>query len=156
MRVRTIVGAASVIAATAFAVGSAPVSAGTRTGTEHFVSTSSSATSNRKPVQAFGPISGVGTDIQLGNNHDRFEFSNGSFIVTHHGSSDLHSVDRKNCVFVQTEQGRYELGQGTGAFKNLHGNGTYDYQVIGQGCAQTGPPQQFSVVIEAAGPLTLG
>jgi hypothetical protein len=107
-------------------------------------------------VQAFGPISGAGVDHVLSNNHDRFSFKNGSFIVIHHPSSDLQSNDRKNCVFEQTEQGRYEIGQGTGAYRNVHGNGVYNVQVLGQGCVQNKPPTQFSVVILASGPITLG
>ena len=158
MRGRTIAGLTSVLALTVFGVGSAAVGAGagTRSGTEHFVSTSQSINSNTSVVQAFGPISGTGKDVQLNNNHDRFTFKNGSFIVTHHASSDLQSQDRKNCVFVQTEQGRYQIGQGTGAYKNVHGNGVYNFQVIGQGCDQNKPPAEGSIVIMAAGPITLG
>jgi len=37
-----------------------------------------------------------------------------------------------------------ELGQGTGAFQNVHGNGAYKLQVIGQGCDEHEPPQQFN------------
>ncbi len=156
MRVRTFAGLVSVVTLTAFGIGSTAVGAGTRSGTEHFVSTSSSATANTATLQAFGPISGVGTRTQIDAHHDRFSFKNGSFIATHNASSDLQSNDRKNCVFVETEQGRYELSQGTGAYKNVHGNGTYNYQAIGQGCSQTKPPQQFSVVLFAAGPLSVG
>jgi hypothetical protein len=155
MRVRTIAGLASVAALAAFGIGSTVVGANTSAGEEHVVISAASATAPQT-IQMFGPITGTGIDRTVTDNQDKATFKNGTFLIDHFKTSSTHNNDAKNCVFDYLEQGRYTVHGGTGAYKNVHGKGTYNLEVLGQGCDEKKPPKEFSIVVHAAGPLSVG
>ncbi len=158
MNLRVIAGAGAVLLAAAFGVASATTGAGagTRSGTLHLISTSFSINSTTQPVMVLGPINAKGTDHQIDDNHDRFQFAKGSLFVRHHASSDHDSIDKKNCVFSELETGTYTITGGSGAYAHAHGYGSYQTHFIGQGCSQNKPPVMGAVIIDASGPFTLG
>lgn len=123
---------------------------------EHILAVSSDPSNNATPIIiATGPIHAKGTDIVLSNTRDRFKFPNGSLFIRHHVNkkSIKDSNDPVTCTFRHRERGTYRVTGGSGAYANARGHGHYSVRVLGVGCSQNQPPEFFSVVIRAAGPL---
>src|SRR6266568_2113795 len=56
------------------------------TGTEHYQALSTSLTSSRSKVVAYGVFNASGVDIATSNTRDTFKFPGGKFRVTHHAT----------------------------------------------------------------------
>ena len=125
-------------------------------GTERFVDVQTSATASTFPVAATGPIHALGKDTVLGNNKDKFAFPKGALIVQHTRTAGTSTFDKVTCLNTFTEQGTYKVLSGTGAYVHVSGHGTYSVTGYAIGCSQKKPPSTFSLVIKAAGPLSLG
>ena len=149
---------ALVLGAAAFsAVGAnIPVSAASGTsGTEHILEVQTSATATTAPIAASGPIHAHGTDFQLQNNKDRFAFPKGDLFITHSRTSGSQTFDKVTCAGKFTENGIYKVTGGDKAYAGASGHGTYSLVAYFFGCNPKQPPQVFSLVLQAAGPLNL-
>ncbi len=157
MKVRAIAGGAAILLAGAVGVGVAATGAGgaTRSGTQHFFITANTP-DGAQSVQAIGPIVAKGRDRILDDNHDRFEFPNGTITVRHHISSSHESIDDKNCVFDGTETGTFTIVKATGAYAKVRGYGSYQAHFIAAACHEDRPPTALMGHVDASGPITLG
>ncbi len=124
-------------------------------GTERFLILQTSPTSRTAQVSATGPVHALGTDLTVSATRDRFTFPAGSMAVAHARTAGHQSYDRKTCTARFSEQGTYRVVSGTGAYAHASGHGTYWVTGVAIGCDPTAPPTAFSVVVRAAGPLTL-
>jgi hypothetical protein len=123
--------------------------------TEHFVVLQTDPNASQPTVVARGPIHARGTDTVVDDNHDVFTFPKGSINVVHHATKSSDSFDPTTCYGHFTERGKYRITGGTGAYDDARGHGTYRVEVNAVGCDQNAPPEIFSLVIRASGPLHL-
>jgi hypothetical protein len=131
-----------------------PASAATNH-TERFLFVNTSATATSYPVSATGPIHALGKDTPIINtNKDRIAFPKGSLLIRHQRTSGTESFDPTTCTGRFTEQGTFRVLSGTGAYVHATGYGTYQLAGVGIGCDQNKPPSTFSLIINAAGPLS--
>lgn len=132
-----------------------PAAALPTSGNETFTVTQTSATGPQR-VFATGPISGVGVDIEVSDTEDQFFFPAGSVTVDHEPTTSSDSYDPTTCIFRYTESGTYVIVGGAGAYANVSGSGTYKVTVAGRGCDPYAPPNPFTLVVWARGPISLG
>jgi hypothetical protein len=125
-------------------------------GTERFTIVQTSPTGHTFPISATGPIHALGKDTPGSNNKDTFAFPKGALIVQHSRTAGTQNFDKATCLGTFTEQGVYKVLSGTGAYAHATGHGTYSLAGYAFGCSQNKPPSTFSLVIKAAGPLSLG
>jgi hypothetical protein len=108
------------------------------------------------PIAANGPIHARGTDVVISDFKDRFKFPDGNVIIKHKpdkgGSAE--SFDPVTCLFTFTEHGTWKTVNGTRAYTDVQGNGTYRVLGQGLGCNQNKPPKVFILRIVATGPLS--
>ena len=139
-----------------------PVSAaGSETGrtaaqTQRFVLIQSDPEVSGGPIAAKGPIHARGKDVVINEFKDRFKFPAGNVIIKHKpkAGSSSESFDPVTCLFTFRERGTWKTINGTGAYVDVQGHGTY--RVLGQGfgCDEHQPPEVFFVRIVAEGPLS--
>ena len=124
--------------------------------TQKFVLIQSDPNVEGGPIAATGPIHARGKDVVISDFKDRFKFPDGNVIIKHKPDKDgtTQSFDPITCLFTFTERGTWKTVTGTGAYTDVHGNGTY--RVLGQGfgCNQNKPPEVFILRIVAKGPLS--
>jgi hypothetical protein len=138
---------------TAASASAAQHSSGKHQGVEHFVLLQTDPNAAGPIAIASGPIHARGTDIVINDNNDVFKFPAGTVRV-HHVAKHSHSTfDKVTCYGTQTETGTYRISSGTGAYDDAHGHGTYSVSVHAVGCDQNAPPEIFSLVVRASGPL---
>lgn len=152
MRVRRSIMAVAGAAAALTVVGAVPANAAS--GTEYLTFVQTNPNSNKSAVSATGPIHALGTDVQLTNNRDRITFPHGTVLFSHQQKSGSQHFDKQTCTGRFTERGVYRIISGTGAYSHVKGNGTYSLSGIFIGCNQNKPPTEFSLIINAAGPLS--
>ncbi len=161
---RKMLGIATGLVAMAAAAGGAGV-AGASThpalsGTEHFQLVSTSTTSNRGMVIAYGAFTARAVDVQ-GNKADTFKFANGSFKVTHSPGKGPATFNPKTCLGLVNQHGTYTIGHGTGAYAGITGRGKYQLSIVligaksGGRCARNKPPAAAEIIIRATGPVRL-
>jgi hypothetical protein len=122
---------------------------------ERFVALQTDPNASGPTVVATGPIHARGTDTVVDDTHDVFTFPAGSINVVHHPKKSHESFDPTTCYGHFTERGTYRVSGGTGAYDDARGRGTYRVEVNTVGCDQNAPPEIFSLVIRASGPLHL-
>lgn len=122
---------------------------------EHILVVQTSATATSFPAAGTGPIHARGTDTPLSDTRDRFAFPKGSLIIGHHRTCGTQHFDPRTCTAQFTEQGTYRVLSGTAAYAHAAGHGTYSLSGVAIGCDRSKPPDTISVIIRAAGPLTL-
>jgi hypothetical protein len=159
-----------IVAAVAFFLFGKSSPGPTRSGTETFALTSSSASVN--PVYALaatGVFSATGTMRGIGNGQaaSLAKFPGGTYVVNHppKDAASSTSIDHTTCVEKSTLTGTYTLGKGTGAYTGITGSGTYDLVYTGTllrhkngVCDENnGVPVLSSAqqVMDASGPVTL-
>jgi hypothetical protein len=122
---------------------------------QRFVLIQSDPEESGGPIAATGPIHARGTDVVIGDFKDRFEFPDGNLIIRHKpkGLSN-ESFDPITCLFTFRERGTWKAVNGTGAYTQVQGNGTYRVLGQGVGCDQNKPPEVFILRIVAKGPLS--
>ena len=158
----TVIGAVSAIAVlggTAVAGASARPAA---SGTEHFQIMRTSATASSASIIGYGLFTqgGTSTGVSGSGSKSTVTFPNGTFVITHSGTSTQH-FNPKTCLLQVSGTGTYTLGSGTGAYAHLSGSGTYKLSILAVGaksggtCSKTLPPTSFQQVISASGPATL-
>ena len=129
------------------------------TGTEHFQAISTSPTSNRSKLVAYGVFNAAGVDISITNTTDRFTFPGGSFLVTHKATSSHQHFNTGTCAGTFRERGHYTLGHGHGKYAGISGHGHYRLRGLivarhtAHGCSHR--PIAIQVIIQAQGPVTL-
>jgi hypothetical protein len=147
----------SLISATALVVGGlAPSAIGSTTstsGTEHFLILSTSETGD-SAVVGTGPIHARGTDVAVTEHRDRFVFPDGVLRIHHVATSHRESFDPVTCLGRFSESGTYTVLDGTKAYANATGSGTYHVRGYFLGCTEGDPSNVVSVVITASGPLS--
>src|SRR6266581_2244526 len=95
------------------------------TGTEHFQAVSTSLTSSRSKVVAYGVFNASGVDIATSNTRDTFKFPGGKFRVTHHATHSRQHFNTTTCAGTFRERGRYKISHGTGRYAGISGHGRY-------------------------------
>jgi hypothetical protein len=139
-----------------FLVVPSAASAGGGSKVERFLLLSTDPSDTATPtVLAFGPIHARGTDTVVSDTEDTFVFPEGTLSVTHHPKKSGDSFDEVTCLFRFWERGSYQITGGTGAYAGAHGHGHYTVKAQGVGCDETAPPEEFSLEIQAKGPLHL-
>jgi hypothetical protein len=123
---------------------------------EHITLLSNNAAGTTSIAIATGPIHARGTDYQLTPTKDRTTFPQGSITVVHHVGHSTDTFDPTTCAGMHTETGTYQIVDGTRAYDDARGHGTYRLTVTFVGCSQTAPPQLSQLRVDAFGPLTLG
>src|SRR6266568_5233131 len=120
-----LIGAAATVTMIAGA-GVAPASAHRAvTGTEHFQAVSTSLTSSRSKVVAYGVFNASGIDISTSNTRDTFKFPGGKFRVTHHATHSRQHFNTTTCAGTFRERGVYKISHGTGRYAGISGHGRY-------------------------------
>jgi len=129
------------------------------TGTEHFQAVSTSLTSSRSKVVAYGVFNASGVDIATSNTRDTFKFPGGKFRVTHHATHSRQHFNTTTCAGTFRERGVYRLSHGTGRYAGISGHGRYRLRGLivarhtAHGCSRR--PIAIQVIIRAHGPVTL-
>ncbi len=130
------------------------------TGTEHFQFMTTSPTSHKSPLIAYGAFTAHGTDNEGRHNTSVFTFANGSLKVKHSNGKGKQSFNPKTCLLQINERGTYKILSGTGAYKGVTGHGAYHLQILAIGaksggkCSQHGRPVAFQQIIQASGPVS--
>ncbi len=164
---RKIITSAAVVAAAAALLGGTGIAAASShaaaTSTEHFQLMSTSGTSNKSSVIAYGAaFTAGGVDVSGAHNTDTVTFPNGSFKLVHKQTGGSQHFNPKTCLLTGTDTATYTLGNGTGAYAGISGSGKATVSVLGIAarnskgqCSQSKPPVAFHEVINASGPVTL-
>lgn len=122
---------------------------------QHFIILSSDPSDTAIPVVvATGPIHALGTDTNSAK--ERFVFPHGSLKIRHQTKHSKDSYDPVTCYGVHTETGAYQITDGTRAYDDARGSGTFKVTVTFVGCSRTAPPNVFQLRIDAFGPLAIG
>jgi glucose/arabinose dehydrogenase len=132
-----------------------------RTGTEFIQEMSTSPTSPKSQVIAYGVFTATGVDTSLSNTVDRLSFPGGTFIATSKFTGARMHADPGTCVSTVIVSLTYKLGKGTGQFAGITGSGhvtttilTIAARTANGKCSATKDIAQQSLV-EASGPITL-
>lgn len=163
---RKIITSAAVAAAAAALLGGTGMAAAsshaTASGTEHFQLMSTSGTSNKSSVIAYGVFTAGGVDTSGAHNTDTLTFANGSFKLVHKITGGSQHFNTKTCLLTGTQTATYTLGSGTGAYARISGSGKATVNILGIAarnsngqCSQSLPPVAFHLLINASGPVTL-
>ena len=158
--------AAALAAATAAALGGAGLAGASArpaaSGTEHFQLMTTSATAKTLSTIGTGLFTAGGTSTNASNSSKgTVTFPGGTFVITHSKGTGTQHFNPKTCLLQISEKGTYTLGSGTGAYKGITGNGTYQLAIVAVGaksggtCSKTLPPPTWQQVITASGPASL-
>ncbi len=138
-----------------------PAAHAATSGIEHFQLVSTSATSNRAHVIAYGLFTGPAVDI-MGNRTDTFKFSDGSFRVRHSAGHGPQHFNPRTCLANIHLRGTFRVHSGTGRYAGIRGHGRYVATVLFIGarkangkCSQRKPPVAFQQIIKAHGRVKL-
>jgi hypothetical protein len=129
------------------------------TGTENFQAVSTSLTSNRSKVVAYGVFNASGVDISTSSTRDTFKFPGGSFRVTHKVTHSHSHFNTRTCAGTQNQRGIYKISRGRGKYAGISGHGRFTVSVLivarhtAHGCSKK--PIAIQVVLRAHGPVTL-
>jgi hypothetical protein len=129
------------------------------TGIEHFQAVSTSLTSSRSKVVAYGVFNASGVDIATSNTRDTFKFPGGKFRVRHHATHSRQHFNTTTCAGTFRERGTYKISHGTGKYADISGHGRYRLRGLivarhtAHGCSRR--PIAIQVIIRAHGPVTL-
>lgn len=132
-----------------------------RTGTEYIQEMSTSPTSPKSQVIAYGVFTGTGVDTSLSDTADRLSFPGGTFTATSKFVGVRQHTDPGTCVSTVIVSLTYKLGKGTGQFAGITGSGHVTTTILtiaarssNGKCSATKDIAQQSLV-EASGPITL-
>ena len=123
---------------------------------------STSGTSNKSSMIAYGAFTAAGVDVSGAHNTDTITFPNGTLTLVHKQTGLKQHFDPKTCLFTGTETATYTLGNGTGAYKGVTGSGKATANLLGIAarnsagkCSMTKAPLAFHTVINGSGPVTM-
>lgn len=128
---------------------------------EHFTTVQINPANNANShVIATGLFTAGGVDHPLSNNVDVFRLGNGTLTVHHPGGHFKFRENKKTCLVGFTLHGKYTFGNGTGAYANITGHGTYAGSFAGVEprtsagkCNNKANPRGFEGSIKASGPV---
>jgi hypothetical protein len=103
-----------------------------------------------------GVIHAKGTDVVVSGRVDRFEFPDGNLTLRHKvkkGTTHEH-FDTVTCYGTFTERGTWRITDGTGAYADARGSGTYRVSGDIVGCDEDAAPEVFFVKVNAKGTLS--
>ena len=128
-------------------------------GTEHFQLMTTSPTSPKSTIIAYGVFTAGGVD-HSGNKADKVKFPGGTFRIRHGRGHGKQSLDPKTCLLKISEHGRYKLADGTGKYAGLSGHGRYRLRILAvarrRSNGQCGHGfRSWEQVIKAHGPASL-
>jgi hypothetical protein len=162
---KIITSAAVAAAATALLGGTGIAAASSHAGAakaEHFQLMSTSASSNRSSLIAYGAFTAGGVDTAGAHNTDTVTFANGTFKLVHKQTGGSQHFNPTTCLLTATATATYTIGDGTGAYKGISGSGKATVSILGVGarsstgkCSKSQAPVAFHQVINASGPVTL-
>jgi hypothetical protein len=93
---------------------------------EHFTTTQINPANNANShVIATGFFTAGGIDHPLNNNNDVFRFPDGTVKIHHPGAKFKFHENKTTCLVRFTIKGKYTLEDGTGAYANITGHGSY-------------------------------
>jgi hypothetical protein len=128
--------------------------------TETFQLMSTSGTSNKSSVIAYGAFTAAGVDTSGKGNTDTVTFANGSFKLVHKQTGGSQHFNTTTCLLTGTQTATYTLGSGTGAYAGISGSGKATVGILGVATRNskgqcTHNLAAFHLVINASGPVTL-
>jgi hypothetical protein len=130
--------------------------------TETFQLMSTSTTSNKSSMIAYGAFTAAGVDVSGAHNTDTITFPNGTLTLVHKKTGLKQHFDPTTCLFTGTETATYTLGNGTGAYKGVTGSGKATANLLGIAarnsagkCSMAKAPLAFHTVINGSGPITV-
>ena len=158
---RRIVGAAAGTLTLAAVVAGSSITAASASTTprrvEHFQFMTTSASSPRGSVAAWGAFTAGGT-INLSSGLMRFP--HGTFRIIHHHTGGVSRLNRRTCLLRLVQHGTYRLAAGTGRYRRISGSGTYTNRIWAvlrrnaRGrCTQSRLPRALQQVINVRGPV---
>jgi hypothetical protein len=161
-RNRLIAAAGGALATAAMVVSGALAASATTTATatEHFQFMSTSPTSNKSSLIAYGAFTTHGKDVEGRHNLSHFVFPNGTLKIKHSNGKGTQHFNPRTCLLQINERGTYKILGGTGAYRGVSGHGTYHLQIIGIGakkggkCSKRAAPVAFQQIIQASGPVS--
>ena len=134
----------------------------TATKTENFQLMSTSGTSNKSSVIAYGAFTAAGVDTPGAHNTDTLTFPNGALKLVHKITGGKQHIDPATCLVTVTQTATYTLGSGTGAYKGVTGSGNAKLNILGIAtrnsagkCSMAKAPLAFHLVINGSGPVTM-
>jgi hypothetical protein len=145
------------------AASAAPAGRAASSGTEHFQLVTTSATSNKGPVIAYGLFGAAGTD-HMGNSVDKFVFKGGTFKVFHSSGKGTPRFNSRTCVLSGAIRGTFRVYGGTGKYAKISGHGHYVVSLLlitkrtsSGSCNsnQNAVPAAFQEIIQASGRIKL-
>lgn len=132
------------------------------TGTEHFQLMSTSASSNRDSLVAYGAFTAAGVDISGNGNTDTVDLPGGTFRLTHKQTGGSQHVNPATCLLTVNQRATYRISDGTGRYAGISGSGKATVAILGigarnskGGCAINKAPAAFQFIVRASGPVTL-
>ena len=129
-------------------------------GTEHFQTITTSATSNTAGIIATGVVTAGGIRHK-GDKVDTFVFPKGTFKVAHSGGGGTQTLDPKSCLLTIHARGTIKISGGTGKYAGIRGHGTYQISILaiearsGGKCTLKTPPTSFQQIIKAFAHVSL-
>jgi hypothetical protein len=164
---RKIITSAAIAAAAAALLGGTGIAAASSHAaaakTENFQLMSTSGTSNKSSIIAYGAaFTAAGVDVSGAHNTDTVTFPNGSFKLVHKITGGHQHFNQTTCLLTVSETATYTLGNGTGAYAGISGSGKATLSLLGVAarnskgkCSQSKPPLAFHELINGSGPVTL-
>ena len=140
----------AVLGTVALTVPSADAQARDR-GAQSFTIVSNSPTATSNAVFADGVIDARGVDVVVSDSRDRFVFAAGSLTVTHRATLSRERCNRANGLGTFTERGTYRIVDGTRAYEDATGRGTYVARGTFADCRVNAAPALFQLNIQADG-----
>jgi hypothetical protein len=123
---------------------------------QRFLLVSDNPSDNAKPIiLGFGPVHAKGIDRQVTNHKDLFVFPNGKLVVRHVVVAHHRRHDPATCLFTFRQRGTYKITDGSGDYANARGHGHFHLKGTFVACGHQGPPDYFSLTIEASGSIRL-
>lgn len=107
--------------------------------TEHFRIISTDASASRQSVIATGAFTAGGVEA-IGRTSDKAYLYHGTFRISRRITYKSRPAPPVNCLFTETEYGRYTIGAGTGRYAGLRGSGKFSLHIT-EVLAQTGKHQ---------------
>jgi hypothetical protein len=149
--------AAATVVALAVPAGASPAASAGRTVNDSIQLMTTSATSNNLDAIETGSVfTGAGVD-HSGNNVDTLVFPAGTYKVRHGTGTGTQTLNQKTCLLRVSLHGTETTFGGTGKFRGISGNGTWQasalaiYARSGGKCSTTKVPLAFQEIITGSG-----
>jgi hypothetical protein len=144
--------AATALAVIGVAASTVPADAQARDrGAQSFTIVSNNPTATTQAVFADGVIDARGVDVVINDNRDRFVFADGALVIRHDARVTRDRCNRNNGLGHFTERGTWQIVNGTRAYDDARGRGTYVATGTFADCRLNTAPALFQLTIQADG-----